>query len=136
MAYDTTGATVGAAGHDAAALVAALLPALADENALGAAEDVAFGAWQRLRDRILADSLAVQEAQSNTPAAKRAKAPADNPAEFAMPWGKHKGKTLDELHALPESGDEKDGASYLTWVVANSNDARVVATVKAFLAAR
>lgn len=54
MAYDTTGATVGAAGHDAATLVAALIGQGLSSN------EAILETFVQLRNEILADSLVVQ----------------------------------------------------------------------------
>lgn len=114
MAYDQTGATVGAAGHDAATIVAAELmgPGLAVDT---------FDRWVELRDLILANSLEVQAvtALEQGTTAQPASRPRSSGNSSGGPAGgstdirsgKYTGKTVAEVVS-----EDRD---YAEWAAAN-----------------
>lgn len=118
MAYDNTGATVGAAGHDAAELVAAFISA-----GIIATEEDAFASFVSLRDQILANSLEVQAATApatSAPSGRRSSAPRSSGggnsggpagADTEIRSGKYTGRKVSEV--IEEDLD------YAEWAAAN-----------------
>lgn len=125
--YDVEGAIIGAASHDAAVIVAAMI----SRNIVGDPidSDSVLAAYEWWRSALLASNRAAQAEATSEPGSPQG-------ADYVLPWGKNKGLTLAEIHALPAGETGGDGASYLTWVVANSDDKAAVAQVRSFLAAR
>lgn len=133
MPYDQTGATVGAAGHDAATIVAAEIAVLGAEGL------DAFERWRQLRDQILADSLqtqgvtAVTQGTNATPISSAPSSSGGDNSNVAFKGGKYEGKTIGELYA-----DESGGRDYLEWIEGNDsykNDF-MRSRIKTFLAAK
>lgn len=116
MAYDTTGATVGAAGHDAATLVAAFITAGVIDS-----EDAAFETFVSLRNSILADSLEVQGVTALTQGTKAtpiSSAPSAGGSggdfgDVEFKGGKHAGKSIADVYA--------EAPDYLEWIAGNDS---------------
>lgn len=111
MPYDSTGATVGAAGHDAATIVAAFVTAGVID-----AEDAAFETFVSLRNSILADSLQVQGVTAvtqGTGATPISSAPSGGGdfSDVEFKSGKHVGKTIAAVYA--------EAPDYLEWIAGN-----------------
>lgn len=118
MAYDSTGATVGAAGHDAATIVAAEITA-------GELGGEAFDRFVELRDQILANSLEVQGVTSLTQgtgatpisSARSSGGPAVSAdgdyTNVEFKGGKHQGKTIGQVF--------EEAPDYLEWIAGNDS---------------
>lgn len=118
MAYDQTGATVGAAGHDAAELAAAVIAS----NGEPFSPDEAFGLWKELRDQILDNSLEVQGVTSlaanvgasrATPISSAPSAGGGDFGDVLFKGGKHQGKTISQVN--------DEAPDYLEWIAGNES---------------
>lgn len=114
MAYDSTGATVGAAGHDAAAIVAAFVSAGVIDT-----EDAAFETFVSLRNSILADSLQVQgvtavtQGTGATPISSAPSAGGGDYGDVLFKGGKHQGKSIAQVF--------EEAPDYLEWIAGNDS---------------
>jgi len=57
----------------------------------------------------------LQAAMGSKPAAAPATQSSSGPGAFSMPFGKHKGRTLDSI------GSDAEGLSYLDWLIGQDN---------------
>lgn len=119
MAYDSTGATVGAAGHDAATIVAALVA----NGGIGAGVGDVQAAYEELTTDIvnfllgLQATVALEQGVQATPIRSAPSASGGNAGgdfgDVEFKGGKHAGKSIADVYA--------EAPDYLEWIAGNDS---------------
>lgn len=127
---DVKGMMMGGAGHDAAAIVAALVARgvpVGDAD-FDEALPLIVGRYEKLRDALLASNESAQSAFAS-------ESVPDDPAAVAVNLKAAHGMTIREVYETSEKVGTGSGKEYLTWIVSNLGDSKpaLAAAVRKFL---
>lgn len=143
MAYDNQGAAVGAAGHYASAITAALITSGVIDTEEGALDSFrallpeVFAACEELKGTLPEAEAPARASRGRAPARGRSGGRSSGggsqtaPGDTDFRGGKFAGKTIAEVYAL--DNDDEDGPGYLDWCVANLKNDFMVSRIEAFL---
>lgn len=136
MAYDNQGAAVGAAGHYASAITAALITSgevTGVEEALETFESIlnsTFTACENLKGTLPEQPAQPRSNYNRGGGQRRSNGGGGgnaDPGTLDFRGGKHAGKTIADVYA--------EDPSYLDWCVKNMNNDFMVSRIETFLAA-
>lgn len=136
MAYDTQGASVGAAGHFASRITAALITAgaVTQEDALDVFGEIltaTFEMSENLKGTLPEQEAPAKKAWGGKSYPKKGGGGGGNsdPGSVDFRSGKFAGKTIAEVFA----DDEGDGPGYLEWCTNNLKNDFMVGRINAYL---